>query len=335
MHSIRKNYKIKFVEQSELDEIYSFNKQVFPTKHSSGRILKFWFSKHPEEITFCVILRGESEEIWGQSLYSTTTYFYNEQLLKGEWFYDFIIREDKRRLGFSSALINFVSRHINIPIFAVGAGPVSLKIQKSTGFKFLGELKKYIGIIKPLYLTTSLMRGNIPRKRFPESISIKEASYSLIDKEIEFDQKYAFNKNLIEFGRDNAFIKWRYFSGLHEYAFYKKDQSDDFFVLRTIVKKKITCLVLVDYRCNTSDQTGFVSIMKAIKKIARKVHLGILITGSSLKCIDIILEKNYFRAIGRHRPIMATGLLDIDSDKISDRSYIFLTLGDSDGEIVW
>lgn len=327
--------KIKFIDKNEVDSVYDFNKLVFPVKHSDGKLLDFWFGKNKNETSISVILKGDSDEILGQALYSSMNYFYKEELSEGEWFYDYIIREDKRRCGYGIDILTFVANNKVKYIYSIGAGPLSLKIHFKMGFRVIGELKKYVGIGNPFFFLTSLFRGVIPLKKYPEKVFVKDSSFYLLGKEELPYLKDSYNKDILEFGRENDYLKWRFFSGFHDYAFYKLGTGSDYFVLRTIIKKKITCLVLVDYRCSFGNKENFSNIIKAIKKIAGKLCLGLIITGSSLKEADSVLEKNHFRAVGRNRPINATQLFQDESEIIAARQFVFVTLADVDGELGW
>ena len=66
-----------------------------------------------------------------------------------------------------------------------------------------------------------------------------------------------------------------------------------------------------------------------------KLHLGMLIVGSSLKVVDYVLERHGFKSVGRPRPVM--GLVKVKEYKeiINSREFLFTTFADSDGETNW
>lgn len=326
---------IKYIETTDFNDLIVFNKEVYADRPNPEGNIIFWFIKNPAENNLSVILKGDSGEIWGQDFFSSMIFFYNNSAFNGEWGFDYIVREEKRKEGYGIDIMEFVLDNKKIPVFATGSGPLALQIELKMGFKQLGELKKYVGLANPLYLFTSVFRGIVKLKRYPRIVKVKGETFSLLRKENLPDISTPYNTNLLEFGRDFSFLKWRFYSDLHEYAFYKKDGTDDYFVLRTIVKNHITCSVLVDYRCNTSNQVGFKTILKAAKKVTRRLKIGILVTGSSLMSIDDILERNHFRATGRHRPIISTKSFIEEKGKIEKREFVFTTLADSDGEVLW
>ncbi|MGV8092856.1 MAG: hypothetical protein AB2L24_13445 [Mangrovibacterium sp.] len=326
--------QIKFFESLDYNKFIDFNKQIFPERINSQSIIDFWFNKSKTESALSIILKGDNEEIWGQNIHSSMFYYLENEKVYGEWGFDYIVREDKRKDGYGIDILQFALKHKDT-IFAVGSGPLALKIELKMGFKLLGELKKYVSIANPFWLSTSIFRGIIPIKKFPLDVNIKGVKYILTTEHNLLDFCKPFNRNLLEFGRDKAFLNWRYFSGLHEYALYKKADGEDYFVLRTIVLKRITCLVLVDYRCDFSNPEDFESQIEVVKKVAGKLKLAIIITGSSLHIIDKILGKKYFKSIGPPRPIISSREFKEKSENIINREFIFSTLADSDGEILW
>lgn len=326
---------IEYLTKCEIENLFTFNKGVYPKRTIDVKNLDFWVSKNLDEVRLSIIVKGANQEIWGQILSSSMFYYYKESIQPGNWIFDYIVREDKRKDGYGIDLLQFGLRNKKVPIFATGSGPRALKIQLKMGFKRIGELKKYVGIKNPLYLLTSLFRGNLSPKKFPAFVKTQTAIFQLTNADQLSDITNPFNPGLLEFGRDSAFLKWRFFSNLHNYAFYKKVDSDTYFVVRTIVKKRITCLVLVDYRCDFSNQNDFHMLLRAVKKVASKLKLAVLITGSSLKIADEILEKQGFKAKGRPRPIISTEKYKEEQQRINNRELVFATLADSDGEINW
>jgi hypothetical protein len=219
--------------------------------------------------------------------------------------------------------------------FATGSGPIALKINLALGCFQIGEIKKYVKIVNPLLGFTSLFRGNVPSKRFPNDIMVGKGQKFLriSDKYNLFNKATAYNADLLEFARDESFLKWRFFSGLHDYAFYKSQDSDNYFVLRTFVMHHITAMELVDYRCDASSPDEFDAILSASLKITKKLLLPIIVTGSSLAIFDSVLESKGAKVNGRNRPIISTTKeYKPYKQLINERRFTFVTLADSDGE---
>jgi len=327
--------KITNLQRNDIEQFYRFNKIVFPERKNIAEIINFWLSKTNNEYLLSKILYSDSNEILGEILHSSMEYLYQNSICKACWIFDYIVREDIRKEGYGIDLMEEVLKNKNVvPIFGTGSGPLALKIELKMGFKLIGELKKYI-IINPLYSLTSLFRKNIPLNKFPQKIKINNQIFSLIHKENLPELMQPFNQDLLEIGRDKEFLNWRFFSNLHHYAFYLKEDGNDYFVIRTTTKKNITCLILVDYRCKIDNPNNFDTIIEATKKIAKQLHIAAIITGSSLQAFDDILEKKHFKTIGKNRPIISSKSFKNEDQRIKDRSFIYVTLADSDGEISW
>ena len=112
-------------------------------------------------------------------------------------------------------------------------------------------------------------------------------------------------------------------------------KNDNYFVLRTIVKKGITALVLVDFRCNMQCEEEIELMLRAVKKIMRKMWLAILICGSSHLMLDKKLESFHMYLVGRPRPFIGRISYKERKEDIKNRQFALVTLADSDGETLW
>jgi len=320
--------KIKDLHKEDIALLYDFNYRMFPERKNYKEVLDFWLNKESDAYKFFNIVY-DNEMIYGQCLYSPMNYFYNNEKKSSVWGFDLIVNENERKNVYGIDLLLYGKERFT-ESFATGSGPLALKINLKLGYKFIGEIKKYVGILNPFYLVSSF-RGIISINKFPNNSN----KYEKIDVDNLPDKNCPHNNDLLEISRENDFLKWRFFNKLHEYAIYKMVDSDNYFVLRTIVKKHITCMVLVDFRCNMADINEFETILKAVKEIMNKLRLSVLITGSSLHISDKILEKYHFKAIGRNRPIISSVSFKDRKEDIENRKFILLTLADSDGEILW
>lgn len=327
------------LDKKDIQKLYEFNRLCFPERENIEKIIDFWFNKNPEEYSLSVILEGDNEEIWGQILRSSTAYYYAGNYHAGEWVFDYIVRKDKRKEAYGIDILQYILKQKKVPVFATGSGPLALKIELKMGFKLVGELRKYMGIIHPIFMLSSLFRGKIPIQKYPKIIKTRNISFRLIENRTIPNFEKPYNNEVLEFVRDRSFMLWRFFSNIHVYAVYVQNDSDNYFVLRTIIIKNVTFLALVDYRCNLANKEDFKIILDAAQKITKKLKLGALITGSSLNGIDAILESHKFKSLGRPRPIIVSKSFTEDinniKDKIINRNFIFVTLADSDGEILW
>lgn len=317
---------------NDIEAMVRYQCKMFPERsvEQSERYMQLWASKAPDEIakTFLVI-DDDNGTICGQDLFSSMNYYLDGACASAVWGFDIIVDEELRKGAWGLELLLATKKYPII--FATGSNPNALKINLKLGQTLLGEIRKYVKLVNPLYIATALWRGNVPAAKFPAEV----AAWRRVAPE-EFPQlTAAFNPSLFEVGRDIDFLRWR-FTQLHEYAVYRREGGDEYFVVRTIIKSHITALVIVDWRCSVEDGSQFEQIVEAAIAIAKSLHLPILITGSSLAATDAVLERHRFRSVGRPRPIIGNDKrFKQRKDDIERRAFAIVTLADSDGEVLW
>lgn len=327
--------EVRSPERKDLKKLEEYNVSMFPEKVIPAKdYLEFWFGEDEGALNECLVLQDEEGEIRGQVLASPMTYFHNQKRVNSVWLFDLIVDEDLRKDGWGvDILCACMEQHPNS--CSTGSGPTALPIHLKMGNKMLGEIRKYVGIPYPQYLITSVFRGIINVANYPKDVRVGSKTFRKLtsDRIEDFSQPY--NPDLFEIGRDTEFLKWRFFNNLHSYAFYKDEESDDYFVVRTTKIKRVTVMLLVDYRCEMMNRLNFQDIFNAAKKVMKKLHIGIMITGSSLEKVDTILESHRFKSIGRPRPVIGFVKVQDKEEEIAKRNFIFATLADSDGETNW
>lgn len=325
---------IRKATSSDIDNILSFNQKSYPQKTKIRECLSFWRSKSPDAINKNILIVDTNNFVHGQMFVSDMTYYYKGQRIDSFWEYDLIVEEELRKSAWGVDLVLY-SMDLYPNSCSTGSGPQALPVHLKLGQKLLGEIKKYVGIVNPLYLFTSIHRGEINAKDFPNNVNRGEFHFEKVEVGSLPSLTVPFNQDLFEIARERDYLKWRFFSGLHEYVFYKDSLSDCYFVVRTIVKKKITALVLVDYRFDITKPESFQTILSACRTIASKLNLSIIISGSSLAVTDSVFEKYRFKSIGRPRPVLGFLKCKDRKEDIDKRNFCFITLADSDGETNW
>lgn len=325
------DFCINNLSVNHIERLYTFNNRIYKDKAISAKsYIDFFLSKSEKETEACLVLENQQEEIVGQIMVSSMSYFLDGRKVDSVWLYDLIVDEQLRKSAWGIDLLLYcMEQHPNS--CSTGSGPTALPLHLKLGNKMLGEIRKYVKIVNPLYGITSFRRGIIPIDKFPKELN----SYRKKRKDELHDLTKPFNKSLFEIGRDREFLQWRFFSSLHAYAFYQDMQSDDYFVLRTTVMHGITVMLLVDYRCNADEGTAFENMLAAVIRITKQLHLPIIVCGSTLAVIDQILEKHHFRSYGRPRPVIGFVKCKDCKQDIADRKFCFVTLADSDGETNW
>ena len=317
--------------QADIELLAKYNERMFPQRGAFvTKYIKFLFSKAEYEYLNSVVIDNNGE-IQGQNIASSMQFFYNGEMFDGVWGMDLIINEELRKEAYGLDLMAlYRKKHKNR--FSTGAGPVAVKIHLALGNKWLGEIRKYIGVVNLLGLTTSFLRGVVSPNKFPQSVKVKDSIFTRRSvEEVEW-RNTPFNNTLWEPARDNSYMRWRFSDKLHEYAIYRNMKNDNYFVLRTIVKKGITALVLVDFRCNMQCEEDVELMLRTVKIIMRKMWLAILICGSSHLTLDKKLESFHMYSVGRPRPVLGNVRYKNRKVDIEDRKFALVTLADSDGE---
>ncbi|MBQ2993028.1 MAG: hypothetical protein IJE21_03935 [Alistipes sp.] len=324
----------RHLKQEDIDQLVKYNERVFPERRGFvDRYFTFLFAKNKDEQYLSLVI-DDASRIRGQIIYSSMSYFYQGTKTNSFWSFDLIVDESLRKEVYGLDFMQYYSRQYK-STFATGSGPVALKLHLALGSKWMGEIRKYVGIFNVWGVPTSVCRGVVPVCKFPNMIVVGETYFvRCVADEVEWAE-HPYNEELWEPCRDNEYMRWRFSNKLHEYAIYKDANSDNYFVLRTIVKKGITAVVLVDFRCNLQQKHELSAILQAIKKIMRKMWLAILICGSSHANIDKQLERAYMKSIGRPRPIIGKMHYKDRKSDIDNRQFALVTLADSDGETLW
>lgn len=323
--------KIKDMNKDYIQDLYEFDHRMFPQRKNYKEVLDFYFAKEEHGEKYSNIIVDDDNKIVGQHLFFPVQLYYKDETINSYWSFDWIVDEKIRNAPWGISLLIYSNK--KALSCGVGSNDTSMKISTRLGFRQIGSVKKYIKIANLLYVFTAFMRGNIKCGRFPKEVKVKNKCYRITDSNNLPDLTKPYNDDLIEYGRNSNFLKWRFFSGLHDYAFYKETETDDFFVVRSFVRCHITGLELADYRCKKNDGSDFDSIYKAVVEIAKNLCVPLIYTASSLKVFDDVLENNGAKRNGRDRPITTSlKIFDERKDKFEDRDFIFVTLADSDGE---
>ena len=326
--------KIEKASQEDFAYLCEYNTRIYSEKTiDSKRYLEFWLSKQDAKLDDCLILKDENGRIHGQILASSMSYFLKGKCHDTVWLFDLIVDEELRKSAWGvDMLLQCMEAHP--ASCSTGSGPTALPLHLKLGNKMLGEIRKYVGVVNPLYLIMAYHRGEVAIEKFPQEIAVGMLQYRKISKDELPSLETPFNDNLLEIGRDKCFLEWRFFSGFHHYAFYFAEDKNSYFVVRSILLKGFRVLELVDYRC-TSDEKSFESILKAVHQVAKKTCLPAVVCGSTMAAFDFVLERHYYRSMGRPRPVIGFVKCKDRKEDIAQRNFCFVTLADSDGETNW
>lgn len=325
---------ISIAKEIDIEKLIDFNTQVYPEKSiESRKYLDFWLSKGNANISDFIIIMDDEGRIQGQILSSPMAYYYNQEWKDSVWLFDLIVKEQLRKTAWGvDLLLACMETH---PVScSTGSGPAALPLHLKLGNKYLGEIRKYVGIVNPIYIINSFHGKAIQIDKYPIEVMSGSGKYYKITKKELPNYNYPFNDNLFEIARDREYLQWRFFNDLHQYAFYLSEDEQSYFVVRSIKLKGFRVLELVDFRCKAAEYS-FDMIVKAVHKIAKNIHLPAVVCGSTLKAFDTVLEKHHYKSLGRPRPIIGFVNCKDRKDDIVQRNFCFVTLADSDGETNW
>lgn len=328
---------IKNLSIDRYEDFVTFNHEMYPERKKNKELIQFRVLDAPDEndIALNIIMIDDNNNPIGQILYNSTKYYHKKKIINAIWSFDLIIKKEFRKYNYGLDLLEYTCNNRPQVTFATGIGDMALKIEKAFGSKVIGHLKKTIKIINPINFLFAINR-TINSSGYPLIIKYKDKEYIKINNIDQIRNNIeAYNPDMIEFSRDLEFLNWRFFKAPNYYALYKAQDSNNYFVVRTIIKKYITALVLVDYRCNLKEPREINEIINIAQKLTHSMWLPVLITGSSNKYVDEVLNNKHFKVIGRDRPITINRKIKEYQELIDNREFIFTTLADSDGELNW
>ncbi len=326
-------YNIRHLTQQDIPQLVKYNEKTFPERgEEEKRIIDFWLARRENAIEDFICVEKDGV-FYGEVLFSAMSAYYKGEYEEAQWGFDLVVDEELRKEAIGLDLIQYHMKDYPNQ-YCTGSGPLAVKLNQKMGRMLLGDIRKYVKIVNPIWVLTAAFRGKIPTRKFPKTIGKAWEKVENAEQLPNIPQPY--NGNILEIGRDKEYMKWRFFSGLHPYAMYKNTNNNDYFVVTTTVQKHLTAIVLMDFRCSLDDTEGFSAIVEATHKLANKLHLPISICGSSHAVIDNILEQNGYKSVGRPRPIMGKRKkYKAEKDAIKARTFTLVTLTDSDGEIYW
>lgn len=327
---------IRNTTMSDLEALARYQIKTFPErgKQFPFGYMRFWFSKSERDPNLSLVVVDDEDNIHGQDIFSSMSLYWLGERQDSVWGFDYIVDEELRSDAWGVDIL-LAQKELYKTVYSTGANDFALKLNLKAGMRWMGRLRKYVKMVNPFFLPVGFFKGMVAKGKFPPEVELNGVLFDKVEADGYPDLSQPFNPGLLEFGRDMDFLKWRY-GQLHEYVFYRQRGSDNYFVVRTIVKGHITALVIVDFRCELNDSSQYLTIVKAATQIAKKLHLPVLITGSSLAVTDAVLEGEGFRSVGRPRPIIGNDKrLKHHEAEVEARNFTLVTLADSDGEVGW
>jgi hypothetical protein len=328
--------EIKKVSDSDVAALIEFNRKHFPFRDNSEEYVPYRCLKHPylqRTSKETLIAIGDDNAIIGQVFLVPMKLRYEGVVRSGVWGMDFLVDGAGRS---SQAGLALVLRSMeNENLFGIGLSEVSLRLHLALKMIVVGHVGRYFkitGWFRFFYQFVLNKRKDINRLIFPGLINTEGVRYLKVEDPAEITNENGFyNDDMVEFSRDNEFIKWRFYNSKNKYFIYRSSDSKSFFAVRPIVWKKMNCLLLVDYKMKTSDIEIFGNILKAVMKLSRELGTASVLTGCSLPDLSQILKQNRFIKFGNDLKIVSNSKIFIKNKELKSVP-VFVTFADSDSD---
>lgn len=274
-----------------------------------------------------IMVINEKDEVVGCHLYYCTKVMLRGNVSETHWGYDTFLEPDYRaEIGLELML------RINATIgFGIGLTEINSKIQKKLKAVFFSGVYTYYTASWKFYLSPfQLLFGSEP-KLFEKDV-IRTGNYtfkrirSVDELEIPNEGFWLGGKFDIEFVRDSTFIKDRFLENtVHPYLLFANINKEEpcYFVVRKTRYRGFPALTLCDYRYTTPKMVSI--ILRAVKKIACKSNLGIILFVSGNQDMDEAMKHTIHYA----SPIDFVS----NNKKIAGMSF-FVTGADSDADFL-
>lgn len=213
--------------------------------------------------------------------------------------------------------------------FGAGLSSISVKLQKKIGATFIGYSIPFIKIF-PLRMIKNLFNSfNKNIIKLPDCIKVSSGfRFERLLKVTDFKIPHTgyWNEDIIEFGRNQDFIRWRFFLEDNKYYVYQKNDSTyNYLVVRVYIYKGIPLLYLVDYRFNLNNILEFYEIIETTSQLSKNLGLSGVYIRSSISQINKLLKKKKFISKGEGAQIVTK------FKPATNQIYpIFFTSADSD-----
>ena len=333
--------KVANLDLKEIDNFLNFNKKIYPERKNVKKRFQYQLIDNPalEDKTYPRIFLSfnENNEIVGQFLLNPFEFHFSGKGYKGFLGCDYYVLENYR--GAYGAILALRAIRSSKSYFAIGVTEIAKKIHLSLGTKIIGSLNKFIwfrNIFIPILIAKNLISKNNSLmeynkdSRFPASLSSHGVEFKLIEN-LDGWNDYHWD-NTLEFSRPLDFLRWRFWGNLENYYFYltKEFKNPYYFVVRKSTWKGLLLLSIVDYKIPYQDKRAWQTILKASKLLAKMSNCNGVVTFSSHKFFDDLLQKDFFFKIGKPNLILTNANINFSTENINKRNLVFATMADSD-----
>lgn len=316
------NYKIIDYSEKWRGKMRDYMHKIFP--EYSDAYIEYCLDNSTGSVSSKVVVDGNGE-VMGCHLYFNTKAIVNGEEINTRWGHDTFLNEKCRKeIGADFALMRR-----DIPTFGLGLTKINSKLSKLMKRVFIKDAYLY-------YMITPCVILSPFQKLFHREAKIKA-------KDIIRVKGHLFKRNTdvneinipnggfwykgyhdVDFIRDREFLERRFFKcNVHDYIVYSSGKS--YFIVRKSTYRGMPAMMLSDFRYDPNEKDAVQNLMKAIRKLAIKSHVGIIRFVCGGKNID-----EYMKGKLHHK----TPLDFITSYKVQQDASYLLCGGDSDADFV-
>ncbi len=286
-----------------------------------------------------IIVQYCDDNIIGHAIKMPVKYYFEGKIYDCYWGMDFFVDKNSRS---SLAGINIPLQVINLKYhFSIGLTKKSLDIHVALKEKLIGYMYKYISIhsyLKAALHFFSKKDKTICIRNASDKISINNKTFLRVKDANEIANiSGSYNKDLLEFTREEKFLKWRFFFYKEKYLVYRLSDIDNvtdpqtYFVVRPFIWKGIKSLLLVDYRFSKKNIDDFKYILKALKILSKQLNTALAITGCTYPELFKFLGKAKYKRFGKEMSIV-TNFKQFWDDNDKEQDKLFVTYADADAD---
>lgn len=333
--------EIRSCREDEIDALADYASTIYPYRCKTEKdriryrkLARFWFLRTPDTYRYMVLMKVQGKII-GQAYGMPADYYWNGMRHEAAWAFDLFVDAGWRQDTYGVDIMLEHSSQLG-DSFNTGANDTSLAMQRLMKNMQIGSLRKYVGCGTLLGLWRVFYPHAIPASAFPVSVKSGHTFFEKCPDAGVIATDKAFNPDLLEWGRGRDFVCWYYGPrNVNEYVLYKDRESRNYFVVRPIRHAHAPMLALVDFRCPLECGEIFREMVRAVRKIARRLYIPFIVSSSTLAVTDRVLETAWFRSVGRPRPVMSKKKWKGMEDRIAGRTFLQVNFVDSDGEAGW
>lgn len=318
----------KIIEYSGLwrDKLRTFLLKTFPDY--SKEYVDYCLD-HSSGHTPAQIIINDQDEIVGCNLCTCTSVLFDEDVKVLPWSHDTYIDDNYR----SKIGLEMMIHMRSIEHFGLGLTDIKRKIEKKLGSIFFeGVYTYYLATPKVLLSFFQKLFNYSPALKLKNEITVNNNVFHLVDnaEEMAIPNEGFWFKGFrdLDFVRDSSFINDRFINNnVFSYHIYSTNVKDNpcYFVIRKTKYRGYPSLAISDFRYDPTHPEMVRIILKAVKHIAIRNNLGII--------LFICGDKNFDMAL-KHKLSVCRPIDFVTNIKKMKGSSFIITGADSDGDFL-